>query len=877
MLSAFVSAQRAAGEARETERVRNTQSHESACGAQCRELLSQVATHCKGGAINEALGAMTRLVGVWPERFRDLYSDASTGATAERGPVGALRTYARLRDKARERNDRRGEALALLQLARSADAAGRAKEAERYLSNAQRVAASAGDPRIEATALARRARQHQDRSQYDAAVSLYNQADGKYQNVRDQVGSAEMHIRIGEVYDQVGNLEESERWYRQALAEGEQIGDRNLRLRAQAMLAAVAIDQEKQEVAKEWLDDAFKELRRVLGEFAEQPSKEGRTFTPDTIVATQIIGQACAWSDCRQFAVPLLKFSLAVHRTAPDGREAREEISDDLYFLGMAYAQNGQLKQAWHALEQARDADRRRGQREDYWLVNQMGGVLEKEGRLSQALQYHTRATELLESTTRQQRIAREKFSSREATFSFYQDVVQDLTEIHAQTRDGNLLREAFRYFERGKAQTLLGLLANDKGVSSDRRGEWPRTPIRATLKGVQAALDEETLLLEYALGEKRSVLWAISRSGTRTVPSIPDGETIASLVKDYVELERKPLVGVDFDTHARLGKEIYRAILEPVRSELKRAKRLIIVPDGTLYYLPFEALPIAEQASDERRVQNIAGTTYLGAQYATSYAPSSSVLLALNRRSSQAHRVTQAPRSQIAIFGSPILAQALHATGAAKSECDRRAAKLPQLPHSTEEVQQIAAVYGIPSNSSAVNIGERASVKRLREMDLTRYQILHFATHAIAADQITRFSQPALLLSPDENDDRCLGMSEILNLRLDADLVVLSACETAVGRMYRGEGMAGLTSAFLYAGSRSVIASLWLVNDQSTSLFMASFYRHLKEGQSKAEALRLARVDIMGRRVWSDALHEEQSLAAPYFWAPFVLVGDGS
>ena len=117
--------------------------------------------------------------------------------------------------------------------------------------------------------------------------------------------------------------------------------------------------------------------------------------------------------------------------------------------------------------------------------------------------------------------------------------------------------------------------------------------------------------------------------------------------------------------------------------------------------------------------------------------------------------------------------------------------------------------------------------------------------------------------------------MSEIFKLRLDADLVVLSACETAVGRMYRGEGVVGLTSAFLYAGSRSVIASLCRVNDQSTSLFMNSFYHHLKQGNPVAEALRQARLETMGLRVRSDISNEEQSLAAPYFWAPFILVGD--
>src|SRR6266851_3257916 len=115
--------------------------------------------------------------------------------------------------------------------------------------------------------------------------------------------------------------------------------------------------------------------------------------------------------------------------------------------------------------------------------------------------------------------------------------------------------------------------------------------------------------------------------------------------------------------------------------------------------------------------------------------------------------------------------------------------------------------------------------------------------------------------------------MSEIFDLRLNADLVVLSACETAGGKMSRGEGIVGLTTAFLFAGSRSVIASLWNVNDESTSLFMESFYKGLKAGLPKAEALRQARLETMQRHAKSAVTGEEESLASPYFWAPFILI----
>jgi len=132
-------------------------------------------------------------------------------------------------------------------------------------------------------------------------------------------------------------------------------------------------------------------------------------------------------------------------------------------------------------------------------------------------------------------------------------------------------------------------------------------------------------------------------------------------------------------------------------------------------------------------------------------------------------------------------------------------------------------------------------------------------------------------LAGADDTYDGFLQMSEIFNLRLDANLVVLSACDTGTGKLRRGEGLIGLTRAFMYAGTPSVAASLWKVNDQSTSLFMEFFYQNLKEGQSKADALRQAKKHLMQTRAWSDTVSEEQSFAAPYFWAPFVLIGRGN
>ena len=238
------------------------------------------------------------------------------------------------------------------------------------------------------------------------------------------------------------------------------------------------------------------------------------------------------------------------------------------------------------------------------------------------------------------------------------------------------------------------------------------------------------------------------------------------------------------------------------------------------------------------------------------------------------------AQQSPLLAFGDPVYEPAAEPgseTASLMGSYERGGSEFTRLNHSAQEVEGVAAALGVPATSDAINLREKATEREVRESDLSHYRILHFATHAVAGDAASWTTQPTLVLSlagTDEKYDGFLQMSEILTLHLNADLVVLSACETAKGKMFRGDGVVGLTSAFLYAGSRSVVASLWAVNDQSTSLFMEAFYRNLKQGVGKAEALRRARIELMQSRVCSDALGEEASLAAPYFWAPFILVG---
>jgi CHAT domain-containing protein len=154
----------------------------------------------------------------------------------------------------------------------------------------------------------------------------------------------------------------------------------------------------------------------------------------------------------------------------------------------------------------------------------------------------------------------------------------------------------------------------------------------------------------------------------------------------------------------------------------------------------------------------------------------------------------------------------------------------------------------------------------------------VHFATHAVLGDKVGLASEPALILSQKDSTEKGRGtlqFSDILTLKLNADLVVLSACETGLGEYHDGEGIVGLTRAFFYAGASSAVVSLWKVEDQSTALLMERFYERLKSGQNKAQALQQAKLEIIGSKIKLKATGTEESLAAPFFWAPFILTGE--
>jgi CHAT domain-containing protein len=319
-------------------------------------------------------------------------------------------------------------------------------------------------------------------------------------------------------------------------------------------------------------------------------------------------------------------------------------------------------------------------------------------------------------------------------------------------------------------------------------------------------------------------------------------------MVEDYQTQIAQHKINFDF----RLGKEIFDLLMKEALREVPASARLIIVPDGLLLRFPFEALVTTIEGGAPR---------YLLEDHAISYAPSASVLAQLMGR----QRSQPAGRLDLLALGNPV-ADAGGTADRALSEQFRAGARLEPLPFAEEEASSIVRLYRQNRKTAELYVRDQA-LEGVLKADAGKFRILHLATHGFIDDRVPALS--GLLLAsggaPD-GEDGYLRLNEIFHLKMNADLAVLSACETALGKEIRGEGMVGLTRAFFYAGAQSVIASLWMVNDQSTALLMEDLHaRHIK-GEDASTALRRAKLGLLRG--------SDSRFRHPFFWAPFVLVG---
>ncbi|MDQ5846491.1 MAG: CHAT domain-containing protein, partial [Acidobacteriota bacterium] len=459
------------------------------------------------------------------------------------------------------------------------------------------------------------------------------------------------------------------------------------------------------------------------------------------------------------------------------------------------------------------------------------------------------------------------------------------------------------------KLQTEFDNIENQIRTASPRYASLTAGQPLSLADVQQRVLDDQTVLLEYSLGPEASYLWAVSKTEA-TLRKLPARSTLEKLATDFraqlipSKLQRR-IVGIDVmaDSQRGLGvsatpfaedaaafvaasSALYKAAVEPVAPVIGE-KRLLIVADGALNYVPFEALVKSSDSGDYTSVP------YLIKSNEIVYAPSASVIGAIRQqetnRSNKAILVLADPvfnsidtraRSTGATTNADTrglgIKSALNDVAGQDAEAASGSTKMQGLPlarlaGTRVEAEQIVKLAKASGAQADAWLDLEASEENIDLRELGKYRILHIATHGLLNAERPQFTGLVLSLIGNKTEDGFLRTDEVFNLRLSSPLVMLSACETGLGKEKRGEGVMGLTRAFMYAGAPTVGVSLWSVADKSTAELMTDFYKRLlATGPSPSPvapsaALREAQLAMIAGKKYS----------APFYWAPFVLIGD--
>jgi CHAT domain-containing protein len=362
------------------------------------------------------------------------------------------------------------------------------------------------------------------------------------------------------------------------------------------------------------------------------------------------------------------------------------------------------------------------------------------------------------------------------------------------------------------------------------------RTPNETvSLEQMQHALAPSAVLLEYVISDPNAYCLAISRGGSRIV-RLGSKVQIEGLVASYLEAVKAKLPA------SREARNLYDAILRPI-SEAAQKQTLIVVPDGQLNLVPFDAL------------RDASGRYVLESQTVV-YAPSATTFFLLREE----RRPRQSSKALLAVGGIPYSRSSMNRSGLTHGF---NRSGFVDLPSSADEVRIAEGAF--PGQKVDSLMGRSATEAAFKAERLNQYRVIHLAVHGFADSTFPERAALILLSDPAAGEDGFLQASEIVQLRFYAQLVVLSACETAVGPLQGQEGIANLSRAFLLAGARSVISTLWQVDDDASLFLMKHFYEHLSMTQSPALALTAAKRDMLrtfGRR------------AVPYEWAAFTIEG---
>jgi len=709
------------------------------------------------------------------------------------------------------------------------------------------------------------------------------------EKLEDRPGTATALVNLGIVYDQQGITDEGLSYFKKALTIDQEMGNEpqlantlyNIGMHYKILHdAPQALDYiEKALSIQEHLSQkravatslhAIGSLQAAMGntaralDFFNRARAMFEEIGDQVGVATSLgsLGRAYHLQGNDANAVELEDRSAAIAKD----RGALDILQTALLFKGVACRSTGRDDLAAQAfaesiaiIEEMRDRSPGGEQQQQNLLrdklqsYHEMVSLLVSRGDLNEALVYservkartlldvlHSARTDITRAMTEQEKTTEHELNAR--LVSLNSQIIGEKSRAHPNSKllddlGANLTRARldFDAFQ----MTLYTAHPELRG----QRGRFqPITPAECSA----LVPDSKTALLEFLVTENGSFLFTITRQ-TGSTPNAVDLKVHRIGVKPaelaaLTETLRAQFARRDLGYSLQAAR-LYDLLLGPAESDLRGKSKLVIVPDWVLWELPFQAL---------RTPQN----HFLLEDCSISYAPSLTALKEMSRHSRQPSSIEPAAGTLLAL-GNPAIGSE-NVSKFKQVYLDEQLAPLPEAEH---EVNELKRLYG-PANSK-VFTGRDATEARLKAL-AGQCRVLHLATHSLVDNSAPMYSQVVLARGVGDAEDGLLEAWEIAQLDLKADLVILAGCETARGKISAGEGLIGLTWAVFVAGCPSTVVSQWKVEAQSTTELMIEFHRRLKQGSTKAEALRAAELKLLHNKKY----------AHPAYWAPFVLIG---
>jgi len=817
----------------------------------------------------------------------------------------------------REAGNRYGEATTLNNIGLVYLELGENQKAKEYYSQSLPLFRSIGDRGGESTTLSNIGLAYSKLGENQKALEYYRQSLTLARTAGDRRGEAIALNNIGKVYSELGDNPKAKEYYRQSLPLRRAIGDRGGESATLSNIGLVYSKLGENQKALEYYRQSLT-LTRALGDRRGEGS------------ALNNIGRAYSELGENQKALEYYNQSLPLRRAVGDRRGEAITLNN----IGLVYSKLGEKQKALEYYSQSlglsRAVDDRVGEALTLYSI---AAAKRDRANLTEALTDIEASLNIIESL-RTKIASPELRASYFATVQdYYQFYIDLLMQLHKTNPKSGYDTKAFEASERSRARSLLELLqeanadirqgvapellqrerslqqqldaiekqrievlnrptptpaqqaelekqwqtllAQYQDIQTQIRTTSPRyaaltQPQPLTLTQIQQQiLDENTILLQYSLGKERSYLWALTKTGI-TSYELPKAAEIETTAKNFRDAVTAPSSRNSPNQVAKANDAISQMILQPVAAQLGQ-KRLLIVSDGVLNYLPFAALSLPGKSGEN-------GNPPLIVDHEIVLLPSGSTLGILR----QNYADLPAPTRTLAIFADPVFSgndervknsssattqQAVEAAnpGLSRSRGDNNV-QFDRLKFTRKEAQIIQAL--VPANSITQSFDFAASRAAATSSNLSQYKIIHFATHGLANSDYPELSGIILSLIDEKGNalNGFLRLTDIFNLKLAADLVVLSACQTGLGQNIQGEGMVGLTRGFMYAGAKRVVVSLWSVDDEGTAALMSSFYQKmLQKGLTPAAALRAAQLEMWKQEKWK----------SPYYWAAFTLQGE--